>query len=69
VLGHKNEWEPMTLDWQNGEYGDLIVQQWQVEHFEKLGLLKEKMRIDMSEPTTAPGGRGSVMYRLWKDYK
>ena len=70
----QNDWEPRVQleipDWHNGEYGDLVVQQWQVEDFEKRGYLREKMNIDMSTEETAPGGRGLVTWaRLWKNYK
>ncbi|CBY36927.1 unnamed protein product [Oikopleura dioica] len=73
VLSKKKNWEPKTQvfipDWHNGEYGDMIVQKWQVEPFTKRGYLKEKMNIDMSTSEKSPGSRGLVTWaRLWKNY-
>jgi hypothetical protein len=67
-------WEPKVAvdipDWHNGEYGDLVIQQWQVEHLEQRGYLREKMNIDPSTSATSPNNRGLVTWaRLWKAYK
>lgn len=48
----------------------MIIQQWQVPHFKKLGYLEEKMNIDVNTRKKAPGGRGLVTWaRLFKDFK
>ncbi|CBY30365.1 unnamed protein product [Oikopleura dioica] len=61
--------ETQPDDWHNGEYGDMIIQRWQVPEFKKLGYLEEKMNIDKSTPNKIWGYRGLVTWaRLFKNY-
>ena len=74
VVAQKYKWEPKVPveipDWHNGEYGDLVIQPWQVPELKKMGYLEDKMNIDQEAPTHAGVGRGLVTWaKLWSAYK